>query len=169
MDMCFIHRCDGYMVAMQQSMMLMGVSGHAWEGAFYWWVFAYGMGVIRGVSRSLPSPPSSLPGVIHSPVAFYMLYWYQSACLMDIVYVASYSGIMNIHGYPITPMDMMESQGNRYLLMVASHPSHGQTPTNRLYLSMDISLQPWIETIFTEKSAKCAINTNPILTSVNII
>ena len=51
---------------------------------------------------------------------------------------------MYIHGYPIAAMDMMDSHGNRYILMVTSHPSHGQNPTNVRYLSMDLSSHPWI-------------------------
>ena len=52
--------------------------------------------------------------------------------------VASYPWIMYIHGYPIAAMDMMNRHGNRYILMVTSHPSHGQNSTNRLYLPMDM-------------------------------
>ena len=55
-----------------------------------------------------------------------------------VVAVASYPWIMYIHGYPIAAMDMMNRHGNRYILMVTSHPSHGQNSTNRLYLPMDM-------------------------------
>ena len=66
-------------------------------------------------------------------------------------------------------MNMMDGHGNRYLLVVASHPSYGQNPINRLYHFMDIPLQSWIETKSMKKSAKYAINIDLILILINVI
>ena len=66
-------------------------------------------------------------------------------------------------------MDTTHIHGNRYILVVASHPSHGQNPINRLYYLMDMLLNSWIETKFMKKLAKCAININLILTLINAI
>ena len=76
---------------------------------------------------------------------------------------------MYIHGYPIAAMDMTDGHGNRYILVVTSHPSYGQNPTNRLYLSMDMPPKLWIGTKFMEKLAKCVINIDPIPIPINII
>ena len=66
-------------------------------------------------------------------------------------------------------IDIIESYGNRYILIVSSHLSYGQNSTNRLYLSIDIPPKLWIETKSIEKSAKCATNTDLIPTSINTI
>ena len=84
-------------------------------------------------------------------------------------HVASYPWITYIHGYPIAAMDMMDGHGNRYILVVTSHPSHGQNSTNRLYLPMDMPPIPWIGTKYMEKPAKCATNIDPIPTPINTI
>ena len=70
-----------------------------------------------------------------------MVLMWLGGCKNKRVYVASCSWIIDIHGYPIAAMNIMDGHGNRYLLVVASHPSYRQNPINRLYHPINIPLQ----------------------------
>ena len=57
-----------------------------------------------------------------------------------------------------TTMDITDSHGNRYILVVTLRPSHRQNSTNRLYLPMNITLYLWTSTKLIEKLVKMSLS-----------